>query len=92
MVTREDVENIALLSKLFVAEDDLDALTADMQKIVDFADTINKADTDGVSFDNINNLSNAFREDEVLPSLPVEEILKNAPEQGNDHFLVRNKG
>ncbi len=92
MVTREDVENIALLSKLFVAEDELDALTADMQKIVDFADTINKADTDGVSFDNINNLSNAFREDEVLPSLPVEEILKNAPEQGNDHFLVRNKG
>lgn len=91
MVTREDVENIALLSKLFVAEDELDALTADMQKIVDFADTINKADTDGVSFDNINNLSNAFREDEVLPSLPVEEILKNAPEQGNDHFLVRNK-
>lgn len=92
MITREDVENIALLSKLFVAEEKLDELTAEMQKIVDFADTINKADTAGVSFDNINNLSNAFREDEVLPSLPVEEILKNAPDQAQDHFLVKNKG
>lgn len=92
MVTKEDIENIALLSKLFVADDELDSLTADMQRIVDFADTINNADVEGVSFDNINNISNAFREDEVVPSLPVEEILKNAPEQGNDHFLVRNKG
>lgn len=91
MVTREDVENIALLSKLFVAEDELDNLTADMQKIVDFADTINNADTEGVNFDNINNLSNAFREDEVVKSLPVEEILKNAPDKEKDHFLVKSK-
>ena len=59
MVTREDVENIALLSKLFVPEEE--------------------------------NLSNVFREDEVVESYPVAEILKNAPEQAEDHFLVRNR-
>lgn len=91
MVTREDVENIALLSKLFVAEDELDALTADMQGIIDFADTINNAPSNSVEFDNINNLSNAFREDEVIPSYPSEEILKNAPEQSEGHFLVRKR-
>lgn len=91
MVTKEDIENIALLSKLFVAEDELDSLTADMQKMVDFADAVNNADVEGVSFDNINNLSNAFREDEVVESLPTEEILKNAPLQAKDHFLVKNK-
>ncbi|MBQ4262095.1 MAG: Asp-tRNA(Asn)/Glu-tRNA(Gln) amidotransferase subunit GatC, partial [Ruminococcus sp.] len=42
-------------------------------------------------FDNINNLSNVFREDEVVPSFPAEEILKNAPEQAEQHFLVRNR-
>ena len=31
MVTREDVENIALLSKLFVPEEELDGLTQSMQ-------------------------------------------------------------
>ena len=91
MVTREDIENIALLSKLFVDEKDLDTLTEEMQKIVSFADTINQVQADTGEFDNINNLSNAFRADEVRPSLPVEEILRNAPEQAEDHFLVRKR-
>ena len=65
MVTREDVENIAMLSKLFVPEEELDGLTKSMQEIVDFADTINNAPASDEGFDNINNLSNVFREDEV---------------------------
>ena len=91
MVTREDVENIALLSKLFVPEEELDGLTESMQKIVDFADQINSAPVSDEGFDNINNLSNVFREDEVVPSYPAEEILSNAPEQAEQHFLVRNR-
>ena len=91
MVTREDIENIALLSKLFVDDKDLDSLTEEMQKIVTFADTINNVQVTTGEFDNINGLSNAFRPDTVLPSLPVEEILSNAPEQAEDHFLVRKR-
>lgn len=91
MVTREDIENIALLSKLFVDESELDSLTEEMQKIVAFADTINKVDVKTGDFDNINNLSNVFREDVVLESLPAKEILANAPEQAEDHFLVRRR-
>lgn len=90
MVTREDIENIAILSKLFVAEEDLDKLTEQMQEIVEFADAINNAPDSGEEFDNINSLSNVFREDVVVESFPSEEILKNAPEQAEDHFLVRN--
>ena len=56
MVTREDVENIALLSKLFVPEEELAGLTKSMQEIIDFADTINNAPTVGEEFDDINNL------------------------------------
>jgi aspartyl-tRNA(Asn)/glutamyl-tRNA(Gln) amidotransferase subunit C len=91
MVTREDVENIALLSKLFVSEEDLDSLTQSMQDIINFADEINNAPSNDDDFDNLNNLSNVFREDEVIPSYPAEEILKNAPEQAEQHFLVRNR-
>lgn len=91
MVTREDVENIALLSKLFVPEEELDGLTKSMQEIIDFADTINNATVTDEGFDNINGLSNVFREDEVVESYDSEEILSNAPEQAEDHFLVRNR-
>ena len=90
MITREDVENIAILSKLFVPEEEMDSLTESMQEIISFADTINNADTEGVEFDNINNLSNVLREDIVKESLPQEEILSNAPEQAEGHFLVRS--
>ncbi len=91
MVTREDIENIAILSKLFVAEEDLDALTEQMQEIVKFADEIANAPVEDTEFDNINNLSNVFREDEVVESYPSEEILKNAPDQADNHFLVKNR-
>lgn len=91
MVTRDDIENIAILSKLFLAEQDLDKLTQEMQSIVDFADAINEAVDEDSEFDNISNLSNVFREDEVVESYPSDEILKNAPEKAENHFLVRNK-
>ena len=86
MVTKQDVENIALLSKLHVPEEELEALTVDMQSIIDFADTINNASEQEEEFDN------AFREDVVPTSYPSEEILKNAPEQAEEHFLVRKRG
>ncbi|MGN0559262.1 MAG: Asp-tRNA(Asn)/Glu-tRNA(Gln) amidotransferase subunit GatC [Acutalibacteraceae bacterium] len=91
MITREDIENIALLSKLYVPEEELDALTQEMQNIISFADTINNAAEDGTEFDNINNLSNAFREDEVVPSYSNEDILRNAPDSAQDHFLVKKR-
>ena len=81
---------IAILSKLFVADDEIDKLTKDMGEIISFADTINNAADEGVEFDNINNLSNAFREDEVVPSYDREKILKNAKDQDDGCFLVKN--
>lgn len=90
MVTREDVENIALLSKLFVSEDELDSLTQSMQEIIDFADTINNAPKSDEAFDDINNISNSFREDVVIESYSSEEILSNAPQQAEQHFLVKS--
>ncbi len=91
MVTREDVINIARLSKLYIAEEELDDMTKAMDDIVKFADTINNASEEGVEFDNINNLRNAFREDEVVESYDRDEILKNANDMDEGHFLVRKR-
>ena len=90
MVTKEEIMKIAILSKLFVAEDEIDKLTEDMSQIISFADTINNAADEGVEFDNINNLSNAFREDEVVPSYDREKILANAKDSDDGCFLVKN--
>lgn len=91
MVTREEILKIAKLSKLSVIEEELDGLTAAMGEIIAFADTINAAGAAAGEFDNINNLQNAFREDEVVPSYPRDEILKNVDGGEDGFFPVRKR-
>ena len=91
MVTREEILKIAKLSKLSVTEEELDGRTAAMGEIIAFADTINAAGAAAGEFDNINNLQNAFREDEVVPSYPRDEILKNVDGGEDGFFPVRKR-
>ena len=91
MVTREDVLQMARLSKLYIKEEELDALTKDMDNIIAFAETISAAQCEQTNFDNINNLSNVLREDVVAPSYDREEILKNAESQDEGYFLVKRR-
>ena len=91
MVTREEILKIAKLSKLAGTEEELDGLTAAMGEIIAFADTINAAGAAAGEFDNINNLQNAFREDEVVPSYPRDEILKNVDGGEDGFFPVRKR-
>ena len=91
MVTREDVLQMARLSKLYIKEEELDALTKDMDNIIAFAETISAAQCEQTNFDNINNLSNVLREDVVVPSYDREEILKNAERQDEGYFLVKRR-
>lgn len=92
MVTKEQVQAIALLSKLYVPEEQLDALTSEMQKVVAFADMINEASGDAGEFDTVSGLENVFRPDEVVPSCPREEILKNVGGGENGFFPVKRRG
>ena len=91
MVTREDGLQMARLSKLYIKEEELDALTKDMDNIIAFAETISAAQCEQTNFDNINNLSNVLREDVVVPSYDREEILKNAESQDEGYFLVKRR-
>jgi len=82
---------LALLSKLHIDEAEIDNLTQEMMNIIKFADTINEYDGEIEEFDNINNLSNVFREDEVVESFPQSEILKNVDGGENGYFPVKKK-
>lgn len=91
MVTHEDLLKIANLARLSIKEEELDKLAEEMDNIIAFADTINMASDEASDFDNINNLSNAFREDTVIPSYNREDILKNAESQQDGCFLVKKR-
>lgn len=91
MITIEEIDNIATLSKLFVDEQELNTLASDMQKIIDFADTINNATDIDTDFDLVSDKENAFRQDDVCESFCKDDILKNASDTDKDHFLVRKR-
>lgn len=90
-VTKEELLDIALLAKLEVKEEELESLTASMADIIAFADTINQAEESDLEFDNIGGLANAFREDEVIPSYPQEEILSNVAGGEDGFFPVKKR-
>ncbi|MDE5853255.1 MAG: Asp-tRNA(Asn)/Glu-tRNA(Gln) amidotransferase subunit GatC [Oscillospiraceae bacterium] len=92
MVTKEELMDLATLSKLNISDDETDKLLKDMEEIIKFADTINSASSEGVAFDNINELQNVYREDNIIKSYAQSEILKNAKTQEDGFFCISNRG
>ncbi len=91
MVTKEEILKIANLSKIYVSEDELESLTHDMAQIIAFADTVNAVSAGTQEFEGISGRSNILREDEVVPSYPREEILKNVGGGEDGYFPVKKK-
>ena len=57
--------------------------------IVDYMEILKQIDTDGVEpLSHVFNITNVMREDEVVPSYPREDILKNAPEHTDETVVV----
>jgi aspartyl-tRNA(Asn)/glutamyl-tRNA(Gln) amidotransferase subunit C len=88
-VSKDDVEYVARLARMELAEDEKKVLTSQLNSILDHIEKLNELDTEGVepTF-HVLDVRNVFRDDEVLPSLPTEEIMKNAPARDGDLFKV----
>ena len=88
-VSRKDVEYVAKLARIELTEDEKDTLTSQLSSILGHIEKLNELDIEGVepTF-HVLDVTNVFREDEVRPSLPTEETLKNAPARDGDFFKV----
>ena len=88
-VSKTEVEKIADLARLHISENDKEKYTVQLNMILEYMDQLNKVDTSDVEpLSHPFELTNIFREDEVQPSLPVEEALKNAPDKSGNYFKV----
>ena len=90
MVTKEELIDLAVLSKLDIPDKDVDRLLADMEQVIGFANKINSASVSDVEFDNINDLQNVYREDVVVESYSQDDILKNAKTVEDGFFRLDN--
>ncbi|MDR3560040.1 MAG: Asp-tRNA(Asn)/Glu-tRNA(Gln) amidotransferase subunit GatC [Negativicutes bacterium] len=88
-ITRKDVEDVALLARLELAENDIAKFTDQLNAILDYVDMLDKVNTDGVEpTAHVLPLKNVMRADEAKPSLPRAAALANAPEQEDGYFKV----
>jgi aspartyl-tRNA(Asn)/glutamyl-tRNA(Gln) amidotransferase subunit C len=88
-LSRADVEKVALLSRLQLSDDELESMTEHLGKILSYIDQLSELDTDAVEpMAHALEISNAFRDDEVRPSLPRESALGNAPNADDECFRV----
>lgn len=86
----EDVKKIASLARLDLTDEELALYREQLSAVLDYAGSLNELDivdiqptTSAVA------LRNVLREDEVQSSLPLEEVLLNAPQQINNQFLIQ---
>ncbi len=88
-ITAREVRHVAGLARLELTPGEEREFTAQLNAVLEYMDQLNELDTAVVEpTTHVLPLRNVLREDEVRPSLPVEEVLGNAPEQDQDHFVV----
>jgi len=83
MVTEHDVQHIAELADVGINKDELATFTHQFNAILDYFDTLDTVKGNAAVK---SELFNVLREDGVEPSLPQEDVLKNAPAQ-EDGFI-----
>ena len=89
-LTLEQVEHIAELAKLALTDEEKEAYREQLSAILEYADRLQQLDTDAIPpTATVLPLRNVMREDDVGPSLPVEQILANAPDVQDNCFRVK---
>jgi aspartyl-tRNA(Asn)/glutamyl-tRNA(Gln) amidotransferase subunit C len=88
-LSHSEVEHVASLARLDLSPEEINTFTHQLNSILLYMEKLSELDTSGIPpTTHAFHLSNAFREDLVSPSLPREEALGLAPEQGCSAFVV----
>jgi len=88
-LSQEEVEHIALLSRLKLTDEERERMTTQLNDIIGFFEQLGELDTTDVEpTSHVIPMFNVLREDKVRPALPVEDVLENAPDRAGDTFRV----
>ena len=89
-ITLEDVRHVAELAKLHLSEAEERLYQEQLSAILDYAQRLTALDTAAISpTATVLPLRSVMRDDAARPSLPVADILANAPARVDDAFEVQ---
>ena len=88
-VSKEEILHIANLANLTLKENEVQKYLDNLQEILDFADVVNKADTDDLEITiGANEAKNVFRKDEVEIFEDNKALFVNAPTEEQNMFKI----
>ncbi len=83
------VARIARLARIQIKEDQRAPLAAELSNIMGWIEQLNEVDTDNVPpMTSMEGVTLALRADEVTDGDKVDDVLANAPEAQEGHFVV----
>jgi aspartyl-tRNA(Asn)/glutamyl-tRNA(Gln) amidotransferase subunit C len=89
MISHEEVLHIARLAKLRLAEEEVELYREQLGRILEYFKKLEELDTSDVEpLKYVLDVGNVLRADEPRPSLPLDEVLKNAPKSRDGFFEV----
>ena len=88
-LTRQQVIHIAELAKLGLTEGEIERFQGQLSAILDYAAVLQQIETERIPpTAQVSGITNVTRPDEARPSLPVEDVLANAPSRRDGYFCV----
>jgi aspartyl-tRNA(Asn)/glutamyl-tRNA(Gln) amidotransferase subunit C len=88
-LTRDDVAKVALLGRLKLSDAELEQMTTQLGRVLEYVDILNEVATETVEpMAHPIELSNVFRDDVEIESLSRDDALANAPKTDGRFFVV----
>ena len=92
-ISEEQVRHVAMLARLGLSDEQVTTLVAELSDILVQVERIGQLDLEGVEpTTHAAAVTNVTRPDVVVPGLPREAALINAPEQRDGAFLIPKFG
>lgn len=88
-VSKEEIIHMAKLASLNLSQEEIEKYTNDIEDILNFANTINQVNTEGIDENEaLNEGYNIFRKDEIKEFEDKDLLLANAPTQEDRMFQI----
>ena len=88
-ITPDEISHVANLARLHLSQEEVEAMALQLNDILAYVAKLNELDVESViPTTHAISIVNAFREDEVKPSLEREKALANGPRQNGEFFVV----
>lgn len=88
-INAELVKRIANVARIEISEEEANTFANELSTIVSFGEQLHELDTTEVEpTTHVTNRKNVLRDDTVVEGLPIEDVLKNAPDHEDGQIRV----